>query len=78
MNGTGPDDNERLVSELAARVGSLGVELADVLLCRCGIGVRYFRANSTRTLSFSTAALGALPMTKTREGSISVPMSRTS
>src|SRR3982074_308098 len=30
MNGAGPDDNERLVSELAARVGSLGVELADV------------------------------------------------
>jgi methyl-accepting chemotaxis protein len=30
MNDTGPDGNERLVSELAARVGSLGVELADV------------------------------------------------
>jgi len=30
MNDSGPDDNGRLVSELAARVGSLGVELADV------------------------------------------------
>ena len=30
MNGAGPDDSGRLVSELAARVGSLGVELADV------------------------------------------------
>jgi methyl-accepting chemotaxis protein len=30
MNDTGLDDSGRLVSELAARVGSLGVELADV------------------------------------------------
>ncbi len=30
MNDTGPHDSGRLVSELAARVGSLGVELADV------------------------------------------------
>lgn len=30
MNDSGPQDNSRLVSELAARVGSLGVELADV------------------------------------------------
>jgi methyl-accepting chemotaxis protein len=30
MNDAGPDDSGRLVSELAARVGSLGVELADV------------------------------------------------
>src|SRR6202048_2597836 len=30
MNDSGTDDSGRLVSELAARVGSLGVELADV------------------------------------------------
>ncbi len=30
MSDSGPQDNSRLVSELAARVGSLGVELADV------------------------------------------------
>jgi methyl-accepting chemotaxis protein len=30
MNGAGPDDSGRLISELAARVGSLGVEVADV------------------------------------------------
>jgi methyl-accepting chemotaxis protein len=30
MNDSGAGDSGRLVSELAARVGSLGVELADV------------------------------------------------